>query len=79
MNEIKRKPYEERDPLKAEQLIIESELALTIAEHCVAMKQVRIADALVKFTDEIEAEIADAMGFYSLEDFNNFKAEILKK
>ena len=75
MSKIERKPKEEWDLIKARQMTVEGEFALTLVEHCIAVKQMRLAKAIVDFVKTLDIEIADALGFYSVEDFNKFLEE----
>lgn len=75
MSKIERKPKEEWDLLKARQITVEGEFALNLVEHCIAVKQTRLAKAIVDFAKTLDIEIADALGFYSVEDFNKFLEE----
>ncbi len=75
MSKIERKPKEEWDLLKARQITIEGDFAVTLAMQCIAVKQTRLAKVITDFTKTLDAEIADALGFYSVEDFYKFFEE----
>lgn len=75
MSKIERKPKEEWDLLKARQITVEGEFAVTLVEHCIAVKQMRLAKVIMIFDDTLEVELADALGFYSVEDFHRFLEE----
>lgn len=75
MSKIERKPKEEWDLLKARQITVEGEFAITLVEHCVAVKQMRLAKVIADFAETLDIEIADALGFYSVEDFHKFLEE----
>lgn len=72
MSKIERKPKEEWDLLKARQITVEGEFAVTLVEHCIAVKQMRLAKVITDFAETLDAEIADALGFYSVDDFHKF-------
>lgn len=76
MSKIERKPNEEWDLLKARQITVEGEFAVTLVEHCIAVKQMRLAKVITEFAKTLDAEIADALGFYSVEDFHRFLEEM---
>ena len=76
MSKIERKPKEEWNLLKARQITVESEFAVTLVEHCIAVKQTRLAKVITDFAKTLDAEIADALGFYSVEDFHRFLEEM---
>lgn len=61
--------------LKARQITVEGEFAITLVEHCVAVKQTRLAKVIADFAETLDIEIADALGFYSVEDFHKFLEE----
>ena len=46
-----------------------------LVEHCIAVKQTRLAKVITDFAKTLDAEIADALGFYSVEDFYKFFEE----
>lgn len=75
MSKIDRKPKEEWDLLKARQITVEGDFAVTLVEHCIAVKQMRLAKVITDFANTLDAEIADALGFYSVEDFHRFLEE----
>ena len=75
MSKIERKPKEEWDLIKARQMTLEGEFALTLVERCIAVKQMRLAEVIMNFNDTLSVELADALGFYSVEDFNKFLEE----
>lgn len=76
MSKIERKPKEEWDLLKARQITVEGEFAVTLVEHCIAVKQMRLVKVITEFAKTLDAEIADALGFYSVEDFHRFLEEM---
>lgn len=75
MSKIERKPKEEWNLLKARQITVEGEFAVTLVEHCIAVKQMRLAKVITDFAETLDAEIADALGFYSVDDFHKFLEE----
>lgn len=72
MSEIKRKPSKEWDLLKARQITVEGEFAVMLVEQCIAVKQLRLAKVIADFAETMDKDIADALGFYSVEDFHKF-------
>lgn len=75
MSKIERKPKEEWDLIKARQMTLEGEFALTLVERCIAVKQMRLAEVIMNFNDTLSVELADALGFYSVEDLHKFLKE----
>lgn len=75
MNEIKRKPSKEWDMLKATQIIVEGNFAVALVEQCIAVKQMRLAKVIADFADTMDKDMADALGFYSVDDFHKFMEE----
>lgn len=75
MSKIERKPKEEWNLLKARQISVEGEFAVTLVERCIAVKQMRLAKVITDFVETLDAEIADALGFYSVDDFHKFLEE----
>lgn len=75
MSKIERKPKEEWDLLKARQIIVERNFAMTLVESCVAVKQMRLAKVIMNFDDTLDVELADTLGFYSVEDLHKFLEE----
>lgn len=75
MNEIKRKPSKEWDMLKAKQIIVEGDFAVALVEQCIAVKQMRLAKVIADFADTMDKDMADALGFYSVDDFHKFMEE----
>lgn len=77
-DEIKRKPITEWDFVKALHLTFIGKYAIEEYNQCTAVDQLYSLDLKEKFRAFIEAvdkELADALGFYSVEDFYKYTKE----